>query len=142
MKNYEKYKDYISKIPWWKVDYYTNSDFDSSWVHNLENVVNITQEEFNNIDNIQLKEQYLDCIFPNEQWEDNGYDSFYNYEHPEYPERVDLYVKDLVLYETQGGNFKLGFSLVENACYEDGEEECTEKTLTFEDGKWKIINID
>lgn len=142
MKNYENYKAYISKIPWSKLCYYTNSDFGWSWIHNLENVVNITQEEFNNIDNIQLKEKYLDCIFPNEQWEDNGYDSFYDYKQPEYPERVDLYVKDLVLYETQGGNFKLGFSLVENACYEDGEEEAIKRTLNFEDDKWKTINID
>ena len=52
MKNYEKYKAYVSKIPWSKLRYYTNSYFGWSWTHNLENVVNITQEEFNNIDNI------------------------------------------------------------------------------------------
>ena len=142
MKNYEKYKEYISKIPWSKLCYYTNSDFGYTWVHDLINKLNITQEEFTNIDNIQIKELHLDYIFPNEQWEDNGHDSFHDYEQSDYPERVDLYVKDLVLYETQSGNFKFGFSLVENACYEDGEEECIERTLNFEDDKWKITNVD
>lgn len=142
MKNYEKYKQYISKIPWSKLCYYTNSDFGYTWAHGLINKLNITQEEFTNIDNIQIKELHLDYIFPNEQWKDTGYNSFYDYEQSDYPERVDLYVKDLVLYETQSGNFNFGFSLVENVCYEDGEEECIEKTLNFKNGKWKITNVD